>query len=461
MSRGIDPTIFLSRPTDLTIDSSRQSLETKLNQAAKKPKEISIISGYYGSKYISELISKVLKSYRKKCLVRLVFGVDHSSELVRTLDELRELRRGLIEMGFRNPVVALWTPKGNAPLHTKLYHFVNGTQPSWFVGSANVSGAISGDRHELMVRISGRHDALQGYLESIVAKSPVVEDEGGPRIEGGPARDRRDFFRAGSICYSPRDRIGFTFLACDLREEHRRELGKRLSLGVSIPYADARAEGFGFSLQRAVTGDGDGGRVAPEGGERLMARFRHLAIETSLGFWIPGPYAALVEGAAERATDQATKQLLKFAQQLATADLDEMKRALEKHVSAVTDLFAESKYKLRRRTGLEKSFEAFVATKLELLSNERLLRRQARRLCLTRTPDFWGDQEAVDDFELVFFESVAIRLGSSGNTPHIIGVLQDELHLKKGSDLGAALDRRLRRSGWAPEAWRLPKRAAA
>jgi hypothetical protein len=85
-----------------------------------------------------------------------------------------------------------------------------------------------------------------------------------------------------------------------------------------------------------------------------------------------------------------------------------------------------------------------------------------RRLRVTRLPDFWGNQEAVKEFEETFFASLALLLRRTGNVPLIAGVFRDELSSRVTSTraLRRALERHLEEKGRAVADWRLPKKPA-
>jgi hypothetical protein len=145
-------------------------------------------------------------------------------------------------LGFRKPAVKLYRPEGGAPLHTKLYHFLRGTQPGWFVGSANLSGAIEGDRHEMMVRLAGSHEALQAYMNAVVERAVAAQADNAGAFADAVPRNLRSFFLSGFVCYSPRERLGMTFEACKLSRQHRDVLKRRLEERGDIPFANAQAQ---------------------------------------------------------------------------------------------------------------------------------------------------------------------------------------------------------------------------
>ncbi|WP_164040650.1 hypothetical protein, partial [Serratia marcescens] len=71
---------------------------------------------------------------------------------------MREVENRLRGVGFKDVTVKVVM---NSPVHfhTKLFRILRRTHPVWYVGSANPGSK----RHEMMVRLSGRHEALMAY----------------------------------------------------------------------------------------------------------------------------------------------------------------------------------------------------------------------------------------------------------------------------------------------------------
>ena len=184
----IDRRIFLSRLDDLPIKGAAP-LSDALYKAAAGADQIIILSAYYGADYLQRSFKGFEKRDRRSCSLTLVFGVDGRGKLLEAVEELRKLQKQLVMLGFPSPSVRVFSKE--KPFHTKLYYFRRGKQPTWFVGSANASGAIDGDRHELMVRLSGRHLQLRDYMKKVVDCSVVVEEV---PAESQIVYDLRSFF---------------------------------------------------------------------------------------------------------------------------------------------------------------------------------------------------------------------------------------------------------------------------
>jgi hypothetical protein len=80
--------------------------------------------------------------------------------------------------------------------HTKLYRFLIGRQPHWYVGSANASSSIADINHEMTLRLDGAHQELSTDVSKIIDGAIPINDKlpARPEIDSLPA-----FFRAGRL----------------------------------------------------------------------------------------------------------------------------------------------------------------------------------------------------------------------------------------------------------------------
>lgn len=451
----IDPRVFLSRLQDFDLEDA-VSLDEALGAAAAGADKIVILSAYYGTGYLEAFFDALPKKVRRACSLTLVFGVETTARLPHAVEELREFRQRLSNLGFPSPSVRLFNK--NAPFHTKLYYFKRSTQPIWFIGSANASPAIGGARHELMLRLSGRHEALSEYVQSVMDHSIVVEKYAADSLV---VSDIRSFLLNGALCYKPLSRVNFTFEACDIKNEHRAVLKKSLAAVSEVPYADPQTEGFGFSLSDAV-GQITGERFATltdaesEAGRSVSRlKFRHMAVETIYGYWLPAAYANNVQAKLRKIEAKSLEGMKRFAAKLESVPLAKIEVELESHVEGLKAFFAGHSVKIEPKSDCRRRFGDFVSTRRMWLADEARLERIARRLHVEQMPDIWGDKDATKKFEDSFFEDLAIRFDTPGRS-RIVSVLQAELELNDVLDpenLKAALAERLNR-GFADSIWR-------
>lgn len=203
----VSATILVGRPDliDLGDDVDYVELDEALEAAASSATEITILGGFYSVEPIIALCKQVRRSRRSACKVRIAVGIEAKSAIPATWADMRRLRDKLLKSGFRDVVVAV-VRSSPVHFHTKLFRFLNTTRPVWFVGSANPGST----RHELLVRLSGRHEALSTYVAAVFAKAVDV-------ALSPPAAEittLRDFFMAGLLCHKPPAQRLFTFNDC-------------------------------------------------------------------------------------------------------------------------------------------------------------------------------------------------------------------------------------------------------
>lgn len=450
----IDPRVFLSRPQDLPVEDA-VPLDEALGAAAVGADKIVILSAYYGTGYLEAFFGALPKKVRRTCSLTLVFGVETTARIPHAVEELRKFRERLLDLGFRSPTIRLFNK--NAPFHTKLYYFKRSTQPIWFIGSANASPAIGGARHELMLRLSGRHEALSEYVQSVTDHSVVVEKYD---PESLVVSDIRSFLLNGALCYKPLSRVNFTFEACDIKSQHRDVLKKSLAAVSKVPHADPQTEGFGFSLSNAVgqiTGEQfatmtDADSEAGRSVSRL--KFRHMAVETIYGYWLPAAYADDIQAKLRKIEAKSIEAMKGFAAKLESVPLEKIEVELESHVEGLKSFFAEYSVKIEPKSDFRRRFREFVSARRMWLADEARLERMVRRLHVEQMPDIWGDEDAAEKFEHSFFEDLAVRFDAPGRS-WIVGVLQDELKLNGvpgPENLKTALAERLKQ-GFADSIW--------
>jgi hypothetical protein len=452
----IDPRIYLSRADGLGLEA--EGLGEALRNAASGARRIDILSGYYGTEYLMGLLTSIRKKRdRAACRVRLVFGVDSLSALAMAADRLTTLREQLVQKDFKEPEIGLFGK--DAPFHTKLYSFLHGNQPIWFLGSANVSPAIEGARHELMIRLLGRHDALKAYVGAVVDQAIRI---GEPLPERRTAaHDARAFFLDGRLCYRPTYRPTFTFEACKMNAEQRKLL--RQALG-QIAHAKLQTEGFGFGLASAVSGRQEedfGTEDAETDGTATLERLniRHLAIETSLGYWLPEPYALQVQYKLHENEKHHRERLAEFYAAITKMSDEAITAELRMHLADLTKFFHHHHLPVTVRKDIADSFARFLAARRSWLGDPERRDRMARRLVLTPMPDIWNDETASKDFELSWCEDVGFRAAITGaRSRQIITVLISKLGLdhRRGltpDDILTRLRKHLSKPGWDRHAW--------
>lgn len=450
----IDPRVFLSRPQDLSLEGA-VPLDEFLISSAYGADKIVILSAYYGTGYLESVFGALPKKARRACSLTLVFGVETLERIPAAVETLRAFRKRLIVLGFPTPAIRIFNK--NAPFHTKLYYFKRTTQPIWFIGSANASPAIGGARHELMLRLSGRHEALSEYMDSVIDHSIVVEEV---RPKSLIVRDIRSFLLNGALCYRPLSRVSFTFEACQINRDHRAVLKESLAAASKVPHADPQTEGFGFSLVNAVRQITGGQFTALTETEveagRSMSRikFRHKAVETIYGYWLPATYARDVREKLRAIEAKSVNDMKKFAGKLESVQPEQLYAELERHITGLKAFFYTHSVNIEPKLDYRLRFSNFIRARILWLTDEARLEQIVRRLHVEPMPDIWGDEEAAQRFEDSFFEDLAMRFDAPEKS-RVVSVLNEELALAEvpgPEGLKVALAERLKQ-GFPDSIW--------
>lgn len=453
---AVDEILFLSRPQDVGDAVAADSLDDRLKADARAADRITILSAYHRPDYVRELLACVKRPNRGGCEVTLVFGLEQERSLGEAVRGLRTLKADLVKLGFKQPVLKLYRP--GVPFHTKLYHFKRRTHPVWYIGSANASRAVQGERHEMMMRLRGRHEELSAYVTFLAEHARAIDDTG---LKQDAAYDLQSFFLSGSLCFAPVSSRRFTFEAFALTATQRRKLNQELKRGSKVPHADPQTKGFGFSLTSAV--QALRGITIPEPelddeaeaeSELTRLRFRHMSVETVYGYWLPAPYGAQLKARAQNAQMKRFQVLRSFAADLSRSEDSSLERELTSYVAELERFFQDAGAPLKAEVDYKKRFSKFLEGRREWMDDEDRLERMARRVHVEPMPPIWSDDVAGQEFENWFFDEVADRL-STRRKSQIVEVLQRELHLETGAtslDVRKKLERRLKQ-GWSDSVW--------
>lgn len=453
---SIDPAVYVARPEFLGLEADGDACR-ELHDAfvweAERATKITVLAGYFNPDYVLRLLGHVPErpaTRRRTCRVRIGIGIDPGLPFMGEWFRLRELKSAIGKAGFKD-VEVFAIRDGSVHFHTKVYCFVRRTQRSWYVGSAN-----PGDRrHEMMVCVAGRHDALSAYADKALAKGVEVDEEAPP----DDARTLAGFFAAGYLAYKPPAPNLFTFDAVRLKPDERMKLDKREGERLSIPYASVTTKGYGFRLAEAM-GEAEV-QAADEGEDRGTPKklsHRPLSIETSLGFWVPRPYTRRIENDLAAVRNRRQERLVRFERRLfARGGEARAQAAFDDYIVAVNATLRAGGVTERPVVAAKVNFTTFLTARMKLLGDHERRDRHCRTLVLTPMPNIWGDESASREFVRSFFEDIAWRASSSGGRPHIVKALQDGLgshvNLSDPDKARRALEVRFANRPWSDAAW--------
>ena len=421
----IEDAAYLSRMFQ-SLDDNGQDKFRKLSESIKddaaNSTRIRIVSGYFGEDYVLELLSQIpTRRARSRCQVTLVFGYDNSTEFVHGKLRVSALKNNIVNLGYKKSSVDIRLFKNSAPLHTKLYGFLRNTFPVWYVGSANLSKAIEGDRHELMVRITGRSEALEAYVDNLLTHSGDVNSILSGGISGLP-----EFFSFGSLLFKPTRYRRFTYDAFEIKQADRRKISDQLGKNSKVPHSDPAAEGFGFNLLSAIGIEED-----PMVGNQSRVRLRRYCIESVYGYWMPKPFVQKVQSLMSCDKEKERKKFLAIGENLKNMPDSELVYRFQEYLDASKEFFSNLEIQAVPRKEQIKSFKEFVDVRRKWLedSNSIWIERNSSKFILEEMPNIWADPHASERFVTSICEDISAVLNSPERKPMIYGKLKERLGL--------------------------------
>ena len=449
---ALSDAIYVGRPDAIDLKPNGRTvvdLNEALAAAASDATEITILGGYYDRVWILDLLRELPRARRRDCRVRIAVGSDATITLPKVWEHMREVQKELRRIGYRSIEIAI---VGRSPVHfhTKLFRFLRTTHPYWFIGSANPGS----DRHELMLRLSGRHEELSNYVESVFDAAQSVDDP-------VPRRQRpstmREFFLDGVLCHKPPHQQLFTFDAYKLSPEDRRRIDTRIGEGSEVEHASPRTEGFGFGLRSAI-GMADTDPDEKEGAASRV-RFRDHGMDTLFGLWMPSVYADDVQASVTERESEIEARLRAIGQRLADpAGQQTAQTAFTGYVASMdrylTDLGIEAK-PIRDR---DAAFARFLKSRTDGLSKDTFLSRHARVMTIAPMFDVWQDPDVAAQFVQSFFDDLAWRATpTTTRKPRIVRSLLeglvDDADWQTSEDLQTAFADRLDAEPWDEDEW--------
>ena len=305
----------------------------------------------------------------------------------------------LRQIGYRSIEIAI---VGRSPVHfhTKLFRFLRTTRPYWFIGSANPGS----DRHELMLRLSGRHEELSHYVHAVFETAQSVDDP----VPSRRPSTMRDFFLDGVLCHKPPHQQLFTFEAYKLLPEDRRRIDTRIGEGSGVEHASPRTEGFGFGLRSAI------GMIETDPTEKEDAvsrvRFRDHEMDTLFGLWMPSAYAAIIQEPVTERQAAIGAKLRAIGRRLADPDGQQAAHtAFAGYIASMDRYLFDLDIEPKPIRDRDAAFARFLKSRTDGLSKESFLSCHARVMSIAPMFDVWQDPGVAAQFVQSFFDDLAWR----------------------------------------------------
>lgn len=410
----INDEIFISRKLANNYDNFKL-FDEELKKDISKATRIKIVSGYFGKDYIIELLGEIKRKNRASCHVTLIFGYENTTELIYGQIDVSDIKKSIASLGYGKKKIQIKLFRDKAPLHTKIYGLLLGTQHVWYVGSANLSRAIEGGRHELMVKIRGKSNALDSYVGELLHTNPtpISCDENFERI------GIQKILSSGCMLFKPSRYKRFTHDAFIIDKEDRRKISNQLGQSTNVPHSDPSAEGFGFNLLSAL---GLTESETPE--KRQTNQTRRLCIETIYGYWVPNAYANNIRQMMSKIEMDEIKKLHQIRDRLKETPDEALKNIFHTYTNASMEYFRRIGVNIKKNKEADKLFEGFVQIRRKWLDDNDWIKRSASKLFIEKMPDIWEDFHAADSFISSFCEDVALVLNSPGKK----GMIYKNIH---------------------------------
>jgi hypothetical protein len=442
--------VYLSRPGDLP-GFTGSSLWDELTTTVRGATKVDVLTAFYSADFLIQLLEHVgNKKERKACKVRIVVTGATGPALLYEKQQLRMIKTRLHGAGFADVQVRMFA---TAPLfHTKLFRIVRSTQPTWYVGSANASNAIRGDNHELMLKLSGAHEALAKYVEATIAASESVEKSLPPT----DIRSLASFLQSGQLAWQSSRVSLFAFSVFDISPNERQLVGN--ALAQRVRNAGVRTTGLDFSLKRAL---GNQPTTSPDGNGAQgpsKAGLRRYSIACSLGDWLPEPYESHVRKATAKVEARRLSDLIRFRDNLRQKDKSSLLIELHAYIDDVQGVFKDVQIQKKPTQGFEDRFDTFIDKVRSRLEDQDFLDRESKIQYIDPVPALTPDQPGFQRFADSFLEELAFRISYGGrNEARIVNAIRSQLKLPRHAidpdTLRGLMEGHLEQFGWNQSAW--------
>ena len=457
----------------------------RLREDAKKAKQATVISAYYDTGTLKELLNACSSD------VRVVVNGLGGRRLKAQVKELAKLQKALqgssrvqIKLSFSGSGDGRRGPFDGAGMahsvfHPKLYLFkdATGNSVAW-LGSANATATgipsgkdteevpYLGHNEEILARVSPAPSAVIKYTKQAWRTARKLEE---PLV--APVNSLTAFFRTGTLYYKPHAHLRKAFnpfrpLMAALDPDERAKIPSFSSeyaeqeVGIgsfSIDLAFRKGEiDLAFNLDQRETHLDEQGSTTD--GTEPRVYFRPYAVETCYGYWVPEKFVDEVDSMLERASEHKRSELERLHCWLCE-HRDYVVNAYKKYLNAAQDWldsqdvdYPESNW--QRIFDDTQRVEREIDVLTDKLSDQNHNHDQLKRLCQAfvsaEMPEFWEDVIARRAFESSFFESLAAS-SSSERTPIAAATILEAIREDKPAEaatIRAELAKQLAHPGW-------------
>lgn len=430
--------------------------------------EVRLASAFYDVPTLEGLLAR--KRSEKPRRVQVLLNGLGGDRLASQKRELGELSQRLEKRGDQAEVRLAFEP---GLFHTKLLIVRRGMQRTVWVGSANATVPALGDRtnEEILVRMQDEHGVFTKYFDSTFANPRLTKGLAEIDAEHA-ARSLIAFFRTGTLYFKPTASLQKTVnpfyeLLGALPATERAKFER-----TSFAYADSAGAIGPFNIVRALRDSAPTSAPSDDGGEESTSdvRFKFLAIETSLGFWVPAAYVPTANRKIQAAGKKRLAYLRTLLGDLQRVGRDQVEARYSQYLGSVREGLSVLEidwqvHLAKAPNGRDRRFPAadpFASQPSFRKAFDRLedtLTKHSDRLSAPYRdevmPEIWNDPVASESFAESFFEfleDVALR----GSRPKAAGAILDAVGVGSGAsaeEIRDALETLLKSEGWRRSDW--------
>lgn len=407
-------------------DKTESLSQSVITNEMKRAELITIISAYYSVLFLEEIFNKVNKTKRKKCTLNLVFNGFSGQRLYDQLNELKNLKTNLVDMGFSK--IYIFLNRETTLFHTKLYFIKNDQGSLWFSGSANASTAAFEKNEEILFKFRSKINNIKRYISDVISYSTSIE-----KIEPDEAVESNiiGFFRTGSIYFKPNNQLSFTFSELKLPEwvEHRitkiEEPPRNTNAGKAWGPYNLKLS-LGLKSDSELNGD-------EENNKKSQVRLKPWSIETCYGYWVPNKYRGIINKKINKKSKYVKKNLLEILDRIINRGVESLLNEYKSYLNDAEKILEENDidYPIGKIELISK-YQKFIERIILKLSDSERLDKLCLPLVSTGMPEIWEDNLAYDDFSESFYEYIASCL--TGKIPRVVRSIINNLEISSEAD---------------------------
>lgn len=427
-------------------DKTKSLSQNVITREMKRADIITVISAYYSVGFLEGIFNKVNKTKRKECVVNLVFNGFSGQRLYDQLNELKDLKIKLSNMGFFE--IAIFLNRETTLFHTKLYFIKNDQGSQWFSGSANASAAAFERNEEILFRSRSKISSIKQYISEVISDSTSIED-----IEPDEAVESNiiGFFRTGSIYFKPNNQLSFTFSEFKLPES----IEDRIRNIEERPRNTNPGRAWGsYNLKLSLGLEGD-----EENEKTSQVSLKPWSIETCYGYWVPNKYRSIVNESVNTKSKSVRKKLVNILSLMNSRGVESLLDDYSNYLDDAKRILDENDIDYTvEKTELISKYRKFIERIIFKLSDSEKLSKLCLPLVSTGMPEIWEDNLAYDDFSESFYEYIASCL--AGQIPRVVRSIMDNLEFNTEADGEIIASRFIdyfesEEAEWTDEYWRL------